>query len=103
VGIIPFRIMDATVAANPLKVYEYAAMEVPIVCTNLPECRLHESVQLAQAPSEFLQCLELAVARHGDSELRRSLRDLALRNTWDQRVKTVLEVLQRGSRSGKAT
>src|SRR5262249_39293502 len=39
VGVIPFRVDELTVRANPLKLREYLAAGLPVVSTDLPEVR----------------------------------------------------------------
>jgi hypothetical protein len=90
---IPFLLLEETLAANPVKLYEYSAMEVPVVSTDLPECRAYDVVRIAHTSEEFIHSIEDAAAQRHSPELKRKLRELALANTWDQRVNTVLERL----------
>jgi len=93
VGLIPFRLGEETCAADPVKLYEYAAMEVPIVSTDIPRCRNVDGVHIARSSEEFIACLDRAVAERQDPEARRALRKFALENTWDQRADVILREL----------
>ena len=51
VGIIPFRINELTLKANPLKLREYLAAGLPVVSTDLPEVRRFRGlVRIASGP-----------------------------------------------------
>ncbi|MEA3275693.1 MAG: glycosyltransferase, partial [Pseudomonadota bacterium] len=89
-GIIPFVVGSETRASNPIKLYEYAAMELPIVSTDLPECRDTGLVHIARSPEEFVECLDQAMLEREDPEARRVLREFAVQNTWEQRAQVIL-------------
>lgn len=91
---IPFLINEVTLCTNPVKLFEYAAAEVPIVTTDLPECRAFDIVRIAHTPEEFNAHLDRAAADRQDPHSRDALRKLALANTWDQRANAILRRLQ---------
>lgn len=85
VGIIPFVKNDLTMAVNPIKLYEYFALGLPVVSTRLPEVEEFGSlVYLAENPAEFVRRLEEAV-READPALRRQRIQVAERETWSAR------------------
>jgi glycosyltransferase involved in cell wall biosynthesis len=73
VGIIPFRINELTVRANPLKLREYLAAGLPVVSTALPEVARYDGlVHLADGAREFIAGIEAAVAdRSGATDRHR--------------------------------
>lgn len=58
VCIIPFLINDITKATSPVKLFEYMAMEKPVVSTALPECLKYTAVKIAQNVQEFVSLVE---------------------------------------------
>jgi glycosyltransferase involved in cell wall biosynthesis len=94
VGIIPFHVRQLTMATDPIKLYEYFAAGIPIVSSPLPEvARFGELVYIAAAPSEWPSQIETA-ARENDAGLRAKRRDIALRETWDERASRFVEIAE---------
>jgi glycosyltransferase involved in cell wall biosynthesis len=80
-------------AAYPLKLHEYLAAGRSIVATKLPELEPFQSVlRVVDSREEFVRILPEAIA---DNSLDRTRvrTELARRNSWDQRVVTINEVL----------
>ena len=95
VGTIPFELTDLTRVVNPLKLYEYFAMGIPVVASPIPEVARHEDfVYLASGPDEFVSLAEVAVREPDDAPVRSRRRELARQNSWEsrgQRIKDLLE------------
>jgi glycosyltransferase involved in cell wall biosynthesis len=93
VAILPFRVNELTLAANPLKVREYIAAGLPVVATPLPEVRkLDGLVKLAATPEEFLERIDtlLAEGKCGPSlEVSRSMQS----ESWDARVEELSSIV----------
>jgi glycosyltransferase involved in cell wall biosynthesis len=85
VAVIPFLKIPLTLATNPLKLYEYFSLGIPVVATRLPEIEpFQESVYLSDSPQQFAQQLEKAMGETGpDAPARRKA--IALENSWDRR------------------
>lgn len=85
VGVIPFLRMPLTLATNPLKLYEYFSLGLPVAATRLPELEPFGSlVYLADSSEDFVRQLERAVAEDSpDLQARR--RNVARENTWRAR------------------
>jgi glycosyltransferase involved in cell wall biosynthesis len=93
VGLIPFRITDLTLAANPLKLYEYFSAGLPVVSTSLPEvAAFGDLVYIANNGEEFAQAIECALNETDRSLKTRRIR-VAESETWDQRVVEFLEMM----------
>ncbi|MBP3686287.1 MAG: glycosyltransferase [Clostridia bacterium] len=87
---IPFVINEITLSTSPVKVFEYMSMEKPIVTTALPECKKYKSVLIGRDHDDYLKKLELAV-KSGDNETYRNmLREEALENTWENKVREII-------------
>lgn len=95
-AMIPFLRNDLTAATNPLKLYEYFAVGLPVVSTALPEVELYKDlVYLANTPTEFSAMVAKAF-HESDSSLRRARQEVALRETWAGRAQRLLEVVAGG-------
>lgn len=90
---IPFLINDITKATSPVKLFEYMALNKPIVTTDMDECRKYESVLIGKTREEFLEKLETAVKKSADAEYRALLKKEALENTWKEKAKAILAQL----------
>jgi glycosyltransferase involved in cell wall biosynthesis len=80
VGLIPFCLSDYTRAVNPLKLYEYAAQDVPIVTTAFsPDVRqFGNCVRVADSYAAFVAAAQAAL-RPEDCE---PVRWIAEQHTW---------------------
>jgi glycosyltransferase involved in cell wall biosynthesis len=86
VGLIPFVDDQLTRAVNPLKLYEYFALGLPVLATKLPELeRAGGPVFLAADAAEFTLQLKRILSR-GPAELKEESLCAASRNTWSQRA-----------------
>jgi hypothetical protein len=88
VGLIPFKSdMEEAIHANPIKMYEYFSLGIPVVSTEIPETNI-DGVYWSN--DNFLYNIGLAVKEDsaGD-ELNRRM--TALDNTWAIRAETILK------------
>jgi teichuronic acid biosynthesis glycosyltransferase TuaH len=87
VCLIPFKPNLVTLAANPIKAYEYAAAGKPIVATELPECvRMAPFVDIASGADSYIRAVKLRLNEPGDAGPRRQF---ALSNTWQHRYRQI--------------
>jgi len=95
VGIMPYVMNPRLRAANPSKLYMYAAMDLNIVSTPFSENVLAQGdlVSVASDPSEFATAVIGAL----DDESRRGMvrREIAEPNSWDERAAEFVGVLQK--------
>ncbi len=95
VAIIPFKRNGITRIVNPLKLYEYAAAQLPIIASWTEElCNYQPLVTLAHDTAEFVECIGVAL-REQDDELRNKRRNFALANTWTERIHRLTAMLER--------
>jgi glycosyltransferase involved in cell wall biosynthesis len=82
VGLIPFRVSSYTRAVNPIKLYEYAALDLPVVSTAFsPDvAQFQPSIDVCATPEAFVQVSRERAAGHG----RRPTRQIAEAHTWEQ-------------------
>jgi glycosyltransferase involved in cell wall biosynthesis len=79
-GLIPFCLSPYTRAVNPLKLYEYAAQDIPIVTTAFsPDVRqFGDCVRVAESRPAFIAATEAALR----DDNRQSVRWIAEQHTW---------------------
>ena len=70
VGLIPFKLNEITIPANPLKLLEYFSMGIPVVSSNLPEAKKNSDLAfIAKDKTEFVKMLKEAVS---DNSVKRN-------------------------------
>lgn len=92
---IPFLINDITRATSPVKLFEYMALNKPIVTTDMDECRKYRSVLIGHSHKEFMEQLDRAVGLKNDNEYLSLLDREALENTWAQKAKSIIDELKK--------
>ena len=100
VAIIPFEPGEIARTTSPLKLFEYFALEKPVVCTaEMLECVQYEEVLSGTDPVSFGSAIDQALALAEDSSFTARLAKLADENDWRVRVQPLESVFQR---SGEA-
>jgi hypothetical protein len=95
VAIVPFKINDITLNTSPVKIFEYMAGGKPIVSTRLPEVEKFGGVMTAETKVLFNELLARALAVKDDPEYLEILRQCSKINTWDNRIGTVINELNK--------
>lgn len=90
VALMPFRINELTLNANPLKVREYIAAGLPVVSTAIPEVEVLGLCRIGHDRDSFIREVELALQNPGPSPARS---DLVRRETWNARVEELRQHL----------
>lgn len=81
---IPFVKGDIARSTSPLKLFEYFALEKPVVVTDdMLECTAFEEVFSGIDAQAVVECIESALVRRGDPHFQARLRFLAEANSWD--------------------
>lgn len=96
VAIIPHINNELTQSMNPLKLFVYCSMNIPVVSTainNLDE--LLELVYVARDKQEFLEKIEFALAKKKNSRLSEEQIALLKKNSWVERVEQVLSLISK--------
>jgi glycosyltransferase involved in cell wall biosynthesis len=95
VGLIPFRRNELTAYVNPLKLLEYLALGLPVVSTPLPDiARFADHIYIAERPEDFVSKIKLALVDRAPTRRQQRL-ELAAREGWETRVRTLLEHVER--------
>jgi len=95
VGLIPFKDVPLTQAANPIKLHEYLAAGVPTVSTSLPAVRaVPNSVWLADDAQSMADCCEAARKCNSPGQ-RRARSESMLPESWAQRLEQISLIVER--------
>lgn len=95
VCIVPFIKNDITDSTSPLKIFEYMALEKPIVTTDINECKNYESCLVSKDYDEFIGNIDKALKLEIDNkEYFNILRREAEENTWDNRAELIKEAIK---------
>ena len=92
---IPFLINDITRATSPVKLFEYMALQKPIVTTDMNECRKYSSVLIAKSHKEFEENLDKALMLSDDQGYKNILLKEAHENDWSQKAQAIIELIEK--------
>lgn len=94
-ALIPFQITELIRATNPVKLYEYSALGLPVVATPIPEVmQAGLEVFIGRDSEEFARGIETAMATDSDAKIAERRR-FAERNSWTARVEQLAPLLRR--------
>lgn len=90
-SVCTFLVNDLTLATNPIKLYEYFSVGLPVVSTRLPEVELFgDLVYLADSPGGFSEMSSNAMREQDESLRERRIRT-ARQESWHARAELLLE------------
>ncbi len=96
VAIIPHLDNELTRSMNPLKLYVYFSLLVPVVSTAIRNIGdFSEFVRVARSPQEFVRTIDECLCNDPLANELPRLRELLKENSWPERVKCVLELIER--------
>ena len=88
VGIVPFTETSVAYHANPIKVYEYLAMGLPVVSTPIAElASLRDMVRIASGPDQFFSAIEEALGGVPSRETIDRRLAVARKTSWENVVR----------------
>lgn len=90
---IPFKINNITRATSPVKVFEYMALNKPIVTTDMNECHKYESIFIAKDHDDFLEKLEVSLNKANDADYITLLDKEAKENDWYMKAKAIIDLI----------
>ena len=95
IAIIPFERGDVAKSTSPLKLFEYFALEKPVVVTaDLLECRAYPEVFVGENREAFCRAIDEALEQSKNPEFKEKLKQLALQNTWQCRAQVLDEFIR---------
>lgn len=96
---IPFLINSITESTSPVKLFEYMALEKPIVTTDMPECRKYKSVMISNNHDEYIELIDKAVLmyqnREKNEEYFKLLDSEALQNDWKKKTEAIIKLISK--------
>lgn len=94
VGIIPFKTSAMTQAVNPIKMWEYMAMGIPVVATALPEISKYaDIVYCSTGREDFINHVRQALQNEKGNRCEQGMA-LARENSWMARAKQMLKAIE---------
>ncbi|HEX8135948.1 MAG TPA: glycosyltransferase [Pyrinomonadaceae bacterium] len=91
VALMPFRINELTLNANPLKVREYLAAGLPVVSTPIPEVEVLGLCRIASGADAFEREIKAALAEGAGPSAERS--DRIRSESWEARLEEIGQYL----------
>ncbi len=92
VALMPFKLMELTLCANPLKVREYLAAGLPCVSSDLPEVRKIGLCKIARSADEFVRKVDESLAEGPGPCRERAMK--IFHESWEARVEDIRHHLQ---------
>jgi glycosyltransferase involved in cell wall biosynthesis len=100
VSIIPYRLTQQVLHANPIKLREYLAMGKPVVSVSTPEIdKYADVVAIARTREEFLIKIDAVLASPPTPEETGRRMSRVASEDWDSRLNEVLEITNQFPRS----
>lgn len=93
VCLIPFKINEITLAANPIKMYEYLASGKPVVSTNLPEAGGIPCVYIGSDHQSFIKLIEINLS-HSALFNQQEVNTWLLQHTWESRYNSIIQAVR---------
>lgn len=90
IAIMPFIVNDVVKAVNPVKIYEYLSMGMPVISVKYNETeKFGEKIYLYSNKYEFVKKIEDAM----ENKFDQSRIEYAQNNTWQKRVDKLYEII----------
>ena len=94
VAMIPHLDNELTRNMNPLKLYVYFSLHVPVVTTGIANVEdFREFIQVGHTPEEFIERIDSVLDRNPISGNLERIHSLLKRHSWDDRVRRVLALV----------
>ncbi|GGG01097.1 hypothetical protein GCM10010912_52390 [Paenibacillus albidus] len=94
IAILPFLLNDITKSVSPVKIFEYMALNKPIVTYALPECLKYKSCLIAHSPDQFIEFVDQAISLRTDENYCSLLTKEALENTWTSITQRTVDLVR---------
>lgn len=94
VGIIPHKVNAFTASMNPLKLYEYLSVGIPVVTTPVAGIETFDKNVYTAASAEFGKKLEIAFSEASE-RLALERKKEAQKHSWQERVQTMISYIEK--------
>lgn len=97
IAMIPFKQTELSKAVDPIKIYEYLYLELPVVVTGIYHVGKYPYVWIARSPEEFEESIIHASKAKLDKII---IEKFISANTWDKRVEDLAELASSAKQVG---
>lgn len=91
---IPFLINDVTKSTSPVKLFEYMALQVPILTTDLPECRKYKSVNIGKNHEDYIKKIDSSIKLGKNEEYKNIELKEANENSWKTKANDIIKLIE---------
>lgn len=98
VAILPFKQCELTDSVSPVKIFEHMAQRIPVVTTDIYECRKYPELLLSKNKDEFVKNVDRGMGLRSNKDFGEMEFKCAVNNSWDKRAEQIvlkLESLQK--------
>ncbi|MEV4116937.1 methyltransferase domain-containing protein [Nonomuraea sp. NPDC049695] len=97
-ALIPFKNGPLADAVDPIKVYEYLHLGLPVLSTYFPQCVDYPGVRVTESAAEFVTAIPQVAGSAPDTE---EIGSWLASNTWECRVEAYSELAEQVVRKGR--
>lgn len=90
VAVIPFLNHELTRCVNPIKVFEYLQLRLPVVASYMPEITDYPYVAVTKSRKEFEKAIISCKNLHMDERL---VQEFVNQNTWKQKCRELMQMI----------
>ena len=95
VAVIPHLDNELTRSMNPLKLYVYVSLQVPVVTTAIENIQdFGQFVRLGRSPEEFIRLVDQCLQQEVGSTERERLERLLITHSWRRRVNEMMDLIE---------
>jgi GT2 family glycosyltransferase len=95
VCLLPFKVVDLTLATNPVKAYEYLSALKPIVAVDLPEmAQFEDLVYVAPDTASFIAAIYNILNQAEPKKLLQKRKAFAQMQTWQHRAHALIQCVE---------
>jgi len=95
VATIPFVINEITLSTSPIKLFEYFALQKPVVSTPLPEVKQFPEALIAKDKYEFEKKIKQALTLIQNPSYKEKLLKRAFENSWYEKANQIKELIEK--------
>ena len=91
VAMIPFKILKLTNSVSPVKFFEYMAMHIPVISTNIYEMKRYKcDIVKIVNDKNVIESIDSLLDYSRDEIIRQS-NDIVSQNTWQKRMEYIMK------------